>query len=71
MGVDKVKEYVKEKEYQYNEIDGVRVEFDDAWVSVRASNTGPNLTMRVEASTQEKCDELHGEFIKVVEKYNK
>ena len=69
--VDKVKEYVKEKEYQCNEIDGVRVEFDDAWVSVRASNTGPNLTMRVEASTQEKCDELHSEFIKVVEKYNK
>ena len=69
--VDKVKDYVKEKGYYYNEIDGIRVSFDNAWVSVRASNTGPNITMRVEASTEEKRDELHSEFMKVVEKYNK
>lgn len=68
--VDKIKEYVKEKKYQYSEIDGVRVEYDDAWVSVRASNTGPNLTMRVEASSEEQRDDLYNEFMKVIEKYN-
>lgn len=68
--VDKIKEYVKEKEYTYNEIDGVRVEFDDGWVSVRASNTGPNLTMRVEATTEERKDQLVAEFQAKIEEYN-
>jgi len=69
--IDKIKKYAKDKGYKFNEIDGIRVELEDAWVSVRASNTGPNITMRVEASTIEKRDELYNEFMKVVEKHNK
>lgn len=68
--VKSIKDYVIEKGYNYNEIDGVRVMFDDAWVSVRASNTGPNITMRVEAKTPEKRDQLYEEFIKLVNQYN-
>ncbi len=37
------------------DIDGVRVRFDDGWGLVRASNTGPVLVMRCEASTAEAC----------------
>ena len=60
--MEHIKEYVKKQGYSYQEIDGVRVEFEDSWVSVRASNTGPNLTMRVEATTEERKDKLLEEF---------
>lgn len=40
-------------------IDGVRVNFDDqTWAAVRASNTSPNLTLRFEAGTQERLQEI-------------
>jgi len=34
-------------------IDGLRADFSDGWGLVRASNTGPNLTLRFEADNQE------------------
>jgi phosphomannomutase/phosphoglucomutase len=33
-------------------VDGIRVDFSDGWGLVRASNTGPNLTLRFEADDQ-------------------
>lgn len=50
--VDQIKEYCKQKNYTYIDIDGVRVTFNDGWALVRASNTGPNLTARFEATTE-------------------
>lgn len=35
------------------EIDGIRATFPDGWALVRASNTGPNLTVRFESKTEE------------------
>lgn len=67
--VDKVLEYVKSKNYDYNDIDGVRVTFADGWALVRASNTGPNLTIRFEAKTEEYLEELKKEFMDVVNNY--
>lgn len=46
------------KQYKVNEIDGVRVEFGDAWGLVRASNTQPVIVMRFEAQTKERLDEV-------------
>ncbi len=37
-----------------SEIDGVRVEFADGWISVRKSNTEPYLRLLVETTTSEK-----------------
>jgi phosphomannomutase/phosphoglucomutase len=64
--VDKVLEYAKSKGYKYIDIDGVRVEFNDGWALVRASNTGPNITARFEATTKERLQALQDEFIGVV-----
>ena len=69
--VEKIEDYCKEKGYTYNNIDGVRVTFDDSWASVRASNTGPNLTARFEASTEERLEEVKNEFESLIFKYNK
>lgn len=67
--VEKVLEYVKSKNYDYNDIDGVRVTFNDGWALVRASNTGPNLTIRFEAKTEEYLEKLKKEFMDVVNNY--
>ena len=66
--IDSVKEYAKEKEYSFVDIDGVRVEFLDGWALVRASNTGPNVTMRFEANTKERLEEISTEFKNLLDK---
>ena len=60
--VNKVKEYAINKNYSIIDIDGVRVEFPYGWALVRASNTGPNITVRFEANTLEKLNEIKEEF---------
>ena len=67
--IEKVKKYCKSKNYNIIEIDGVRVEFDDGWALVRASNTGPNLTARFEAKTEERAKELQNEFETLINKF--
>lgn len=39
-------------------LDGIRIAFDDGWALVRASNTNPYLTLRFEAATAGKLDEI-------------
>ncbi len=60
--VNKVKEYCISKNYKLLTIDGVKVLFDDGSAVVRASNTGPNITMRYEAKTKERLNEIEQEF---------
>ena len=43
-------------------IDGIRVDFSNGWGLVRASNTGPALTARFEADTQENLEIIQDEF---------
>jgi phosphomannomutase/phosphoglucomutase len=50
------------RDYPINEVDGVRVSFDDGWGLVRASNTQPALVLRFEASSAAKCAE-HRAFV--------
>ena len=47
-------------------MDGIRVTFDDGWALVRASNTGPDLTVRFEAKTERRLNEIQDEFITVI-----
>ncbi len=69
--VEKISEYAKNKNYNFLDIDGVKVLFDDGWALVRASNTGPNLTARFEAKTEDRLEELQKEFISLIDEYNK
>ncbi len=69
--VDKVTEYAKERNYDCNTIDGVRITFDDGWALVRASNTGPNITARFEANSKERLEELQNEYTNLINEYNK
>ena len=49
-------EYFK-KNYDCSTVDGVRINFDDGWGLVRASNTQPVIVCRFEATSPEKMDE--------------
>lgn len=44
-----------------NDIDGIRVDFADAWVHVRGSNTEPIVRIIAEAPTQQRCDGIVAE----------
>lgn len=66
--VEKITEYSKNKGYETLTIDGVRVLFPDGWVLVRASNTGPNLTTRYEATNETRLEEIKQEFQTELEK---
>ncbi len=65
--VDRVGEYAKNKGYSYLDIDGIKVLFDDGWALVRASNTGPNITVRFEAKSEERLEELQEEFTNILQ----
>lgn len=66
--IEKVKEYAKTLNCKIIDIDGVRCEFKDSWALVRASNTGPNITVRFEAKTEQKLDELKNQFEQLINK---
>ena len=64
--VEKVKQYCIDKNYSFKDIDGIRVEFDDSWGLIRVSNTGPNLTIRFEAKTENRLKEIQDEFTSLI-----
>jgi phosphomannomutase / phosphoglucomutase len=49
--------FIKEG-YDVNDIDGMRVTFEDGWGLCRASNTTPVLVLRYEAETEERLHEI-------------
>ena len=44
------------------DIDGIRVDFEDGWGLVRASNTSPVLSLRFEADGQTALDRIQERF---------
>ena len=69
--VDRIKEYCESQKWVLNTIDGVRVSFNNGWALVRASNTGPNLSMRCEATTEEGLKNLQTIFTNLINIFNK
>ncbi len=67
--VKKMQNYCDSKGYKYITLDGVKAKFDDGFALVRASNTGPNITMRFEATTESRLNELRSEFESELKKY--
>ena len=67
--IDKIREYCEKMDYRFITLDGVKVKFDDGFALVRASNTGPNVTMRFEAKTMDKLEKIKKEFETELAKY--
>ncbi len=56
--VKEIKKQFAKGPYKVNEIDGIRISFDDGFALVRASNTQPVLVCRFEATTEKRRDEI-------------
>ena len=63
--VNKVKEKFVAEGYKVIDIDGARILFEDGWGLIRASNTGPNLTIKSEATTEKGWKDI----LEKIEKY--
>ncbi len=68
--IDEVGEYVRSKGRKFIDIDGIKVLYEDGWALVRASNTGPNITARFEARTEERLHEIQEEYTKLINNLN-
>lgn len=73
LDVDKILEEVKNiyADEQITDIDGVKIDFEDAWVHLRKSNTEPIIRIYAEASTAERAKALADSVIKVISELEK
>jgi len=56
-------------ECQLDFTDGIRIDWEDAWVHVRPSGTEPALRVITEATTTERADALCDEFLDIARKH--
>jgi phosphomannomutase len=65
--LQKVKDYYSDE--QVNDEDGVKIDFPDAWVHLRKSNTEPIVRVYSEAGSPEKAKELAQSMINVMKSF--
>lgn len=51
---------------QCNTVDGLKIDFADAWVHLRKSNTEPIIRIYSEANTKEKAEEIAARFVEEI-----
>ncbi len=57
------------KKYQdgkINELDGIRIDFENWWFNVRASNTEPVIRLNLEAKTKKEMEEKREELLDII-----
>lgn len=65
--VTQVMAHFRDAQANVNDVDGVRVEYDDSsWGLVRASNTSPKIVLRFEAPTETRLNELRSKTEQLV-----
>ncbi len=66
--VERLKKTFMKKYKKVITMDGVRVDFPDGWILIRASNTAPIIRLTVEADSKKRLDELKKTFLDEVGK---
>lgn len=69
--MDDIKKYCINMRFDIDDTDGVKIIKPDAWASIRASNTGPNITARFEAIKEDKLISIQREFMNLINYFNK
>lgn len=62
--IERLKQKLTKEYEQVNTMDGIRVDFKDGWVLIRASNTSPIIRLTAEADTTEILNQLSTRFMK-------
>ncbi|HKJ68573.1 MAG TPA: phosphomannomutase/phosphoglucomutase [bacterium] len=65
---EQAKEYFSQ-EYEYIDVDGIRIKFGDGWGLVRPSNTQPVIVCRFEAKTPERLAEIKNMVIRKLQEF--
>ena len=66
--IDELKTLINPSEYVLIDIDGIRLESENSWGLVRASNTSPNLVLRFEGKTESDLLEIKNYFKEILSK---
>ncbi|MFR9649834.1 MAG: phosphoglucosamine mutase [Rikenellaceae bacterium] len=71
--VDNILTTIKSRyeEEEINDIDGVKIDFDESWVHLRKSNTEPIIRIYTEAKSQDEADSLAEKFIEELTEISK
>ena len=70
INVDNVLKIIKEsyKQYEVNDIDGVKIDFPTGWVHLRKSNTEPIIRIYSEAKTKDQADGFANAIIEEIKR---
>ena len=66
--IDELKTLINYSGYELIDIDGIRLENENSWGLVRASNTSPNLVLRFEGKTESDLLEIKNYFKQILSK---
>lgn len=69
--IEDIKKYCINMRFNIDLTDGVKIIRPDSWALIRVSNTGPNITVRFEADTEDKLFLVKREFTNLVKYFNK
>ena len=63
--IEKLQEYLKEKNYDFIDIDGARINFQNGWALARAANTTPIIKCRFEGRTKEDLADIEKKSLEI------
>ena len=66
--IEVLKPIVNKNEYKLVDIDGIRLEKENCWGLIRASNTSPNLVLRFEGKSEQDLNEIKNYFKEIMSK---
>jgi phosphomannomutase/phosphoglucomutase len=66
--VEEVRNHFR-KTHPVIDVDGARIQFEDGWGLIRASNTQPVLVLRFEAKTRKSLEQIERAVARVLERY--
>ena len=66
--IDKLKEYLDKENINYNNIDGIRIDYEDGFTLIRQSNTGPVLTVRFERKDEKSLEKEKQKYLDLIKK---
>jgi phosphomannomutase len=68
LSLSKIFEQLKKEfaAYPMNDVDGLKIDFENEWVHLRSSNTEPIMRIYTEAKTQEAADALADKIIQLI-----
>jgi phosphomannomutase len=52
--------------FPMNDVDGLKIDFENEWVHLRSSNTEPIMRIYTEAKTQDAADQLADKIIQLI-----